>query len=35
MGGEALLDHCIVRIDYSNIKRGGVIYIHPRFKEAK
>lgn len=26
MGGEALLDHCIVSIRYSNKKVGGVLY---------
>ena len=26
MGGEALLDHCIVKIEYANKKNGGVLF---------
>ena len=29
LGGPALLDHCIVKIEYANRKQGGVLYQHP------
>lgn len=31
MGGGAILDHCIVKIVFSNKKDGGVIYQHPKY----
>lgn len=33
MGGEGLLDHCIVKIEYANKKNGGVIYVNKNFHE--
>lgn len=30
-GGPGILDHCIVRIAYSNKKEGGTLYQHPRY----
>lgn len=32
LGGGALLDHCVIKIEYANKKDGGVIYQHPDFK---
>lgn len=32
-GGPALLDHCIVKIEYANKKDGGVLYQHPNYQE--
>ncbi len=35
-GGGAMLDHCIVKIEYANKKKGGVLYQHPLYyKELK
>lgn len=30
-GGGAILDHCIVKIEYANKKKGGVLYQHPTY----
>lgn len=30
-GGDAMLDHCIVRIRYANRKEGGDLYRHPNY----
>jgi hypothetical protein len=36
LGGAALLDHCIIKIEYANKKRGGILYMHPDYhKEFK
>lgn len=35
-GGGAILDHCIVKIEYANKKKGGVLYQYPLYhKEVK
>jgi hypothetical protein len=31
MGGGAILDHCIVKIEFANKRRGGVLYQHPNY----
>jgi hypothetical protein len=33
MGGCGILDHCIVKIEHSNSKSGGVLYRHPQYHE--
>ena len=30
-GGGAILDHCIVKIEYANKKKGGVLYQHSTY----
>ena len=35
LGGGAILDHCIVKIEFANKRDGGTLYIHPSYhKEA-
>jgi hypothetical protein len=31
IGGSSLLDHCIVKIEYSNKKEGSVLYQNPKY----
>lgn len=33
MGGSGILTHCIVKIEHSNSKNGGVLYQHPQYHE--
>ena len=33
-GGGAILDHCIVKIEHSNKRTGGVLYQHPHYHIA-
>ncbi len=33
--GEALMDHCVVRIEYANKQNGGVLYQHPTFHRTE
>jgi hypothetical protein len=35
MGGGAILDHCIVKIEYANKKNGGTLYQHPKYHEEE
>lgn len=32
LGGASILTHCIVKIEYANKRRGGVLYKHPKYK---
>lgn len=34
IGGGALLDHCIVKVEHSNKRRGGAIWIHQSFNTS-
>ena len=34
LGSRQVLDHCIVKIEYANKQRGGVLWTHPDFKRA-
>ncbi len=34
LGGPALLDHCIVKIRFSNKQDGGTLYVHPAYHRA-
>jgi hypothetical protein len=32
LGGAAILDHCIVKLEHANQKDGGILYQHPTFQ---
>lgn len=34
LGGREVLTHCIVKVEYANKQRGGVLWTHPDFKRA-